>query len=87
MGTIILITSVQMSIRNWTKFILDSGLKADNGITDFTFANLEGVLQHELGMDSWRVGRVLAWVNGALGEQRGTVPKWILFLVRADYVC
>ena len=55
MGTIILITSVQMSIRNRTKFILDSGLKVDNGITDFTFSNLEGVLQRELGMASWRV--------------------------------
>ena len=41
-----------MSIRNWTKFILDSGLKVDNGIADFTFSNLEVVLQHELGMDS-----------------------------------
>ena len=55
MGTIILITSVQMSIRNRIKFILDSGLKVDNGITDFTFSNLEGVLQRELGMDGWRV--------------------------------
>ena len=44
-----------MSIRNRTKFILDSGLKVDNGITDFTFFNLEGVLQRELGMASWRV--------------------------------
>ena len=26
-----------------------------DGITDFTFSNLEGVLQHELGMDGWRV--------------------------------
>ena len=40
-----------------------------DGITDFTFSNLEGVLQHELGMDSWRVGRVLGWVDGALGER------------------
>ena len=29
--------------------------KVDNGISDFTFSNLEGVLQHELGMDGWRV--------------------------------
>ena len=29
--------------------------KIDNGIADFTFSNLEGVLQCELGMDGWRV--------------------------------
>ncbi len=29
--------------------------KVDNGFTDFTFSNLEGVLQREIVMDCWRV--------------------------------